>query len=305
MTEGGFQRSNQIRNCTIVVSGGATGFLGSKVARRLCLDNEVLTVGRTATTPVAGTSHIVDDIVDPDRRRYPRRCDVMVHMASLLDNPVPGGRDPFPRALFDVNVAGTMSCLDIAEALGAQQFVLGSSGGVYGPAPHPQTEDCALLPGNFYGHTKVVSEYLVRGVWDRFDSTTSLRYFLPLGPAGTNPLWQYLYKAVSAAEVVIVAPGGRGLMNPIYIDDAVDLTVRAMELPGHSVFNIAGPEIIAQRDFAEMMARLMNRTPLWVTGPDPGPGCVGDITAVVDATGIRPAHRIEECIRMTLESARS
>ena len=69
----------------------------------------------------------------------------------------------FPRAAFDVNVAGHVQRARGVRANGVERLVYSSSASVYGDAvDEPMTEDHPFNNENFYGATKIAGEAMAR-----------------------------------------------------------------------------------------------------------------------------------------------
>ncbi len=159
----------------IYITGG-TGFLGKwllatllDVRRRLNMRCTVTVLSRRpdafvsgmpmlATAP--GVTLVKGDVctVEPDGYHY----DTIIHAATDVVAP------NTPRETFDTCVEGTRRALAIARASGARDFLLVSSGAVYGRQPAELdrvSEDfCGapdpLAPSSAYGEGKRVSEWL-------------------------------------------------------------------------------------------------------------------------------------------------
>lgn len=90
----------------------------------------------------------------------------------------------FPRAAFDVNIAGTFNVLEACVQQGVQRLVYSSSASVYGDAvEEPMTEDHPFLNTNFYGATKIAGEAMARAYHHRYKLPyVGLRYMNVYGP---------------------------------------------------------------------------------------------------------------------------
>jgi dihydroflavonol-4-reductase len=107
-----------------VYVSGATGFVGSHIARELRERGAEVTDERV-------------DLLDADGlERVVRGCEVVVHVAALYSYDAPV--EAFER----VNVEGTRTLLDVAARTGVRRFVHCSTAGTCGPVPgRPATEE--------------------------------------------------------------------------------------------------------------------------------------------------------------------
>lgn len=125
---------------------GATGFVGSHVARELRERGADVRDERVDLLDAAGLEHVV------------RGCEVVVHVAALYSFDAPG--EAFER----VNVEGTRTLLDVAARSGVRRFVHCSTAGTCGPVPgRPATEEDEPPAWELdvpYKRTKVAAERL-------------------------------------------------------------------------------------------------------------------------------------------------
>ncbi len=90
----------------------------------------------------------------------------------------------FPRAAFDVNVAGTFNVLEACVANDVKRLVYSSSASVYGDAvEEPMTENHPFNNKNFYGATKIAGEAMTTAYHHRYGlPVVGLRYMNVYGP---------------------------------------------------------------------------------------------------------------------------
>lgn len=95
----------------------------------------------------------------------------------------------FPRAAFEVNVAGTFNVIEACISSGVKRVVYSSSASVYGDAlEEPMTEDHPFNNITFYGATKIAAEQMFRSLHHRYRDTpqrfdyVGLRYMNVYGP---------------------------------------------------------------------------------------------------------------------------
>jgi UDP-glucose 4-epimerase len=178
-----------------VVTGGA-GFIGSNLVDALVERGDEVTAidslvnGKRANLEGAiarGATLSVTDVRDAEAIRVvfeQARPDVVFHLAAQADVRVSVAD---PRADADVNVLGTITVLDAAQATGATRFVNSSTGGgLYGDArviPTPEDPPGGIEPMAPYGQGKLAAEGYC-GLFTRLHglSTISLRYGNVYGP---------------------------------------------------------------------------------------------------------------------------
>lgn len=154
-----------------VLVTGAAGFIGSRTVamlgrtghRVIAVDD--LSVGLPLPTATAWLNPIEADIRDRDAMRalfLAHRPAALLHLAAVHHIPTCERR---PELAMDVNIMGTQSLLDAAEAAGTRAVVFASSGAVYDWADGPLREDTAALrPRDVYSITKLSNEYQLT-VW--------------------------------------------------------------------------------------------------------------------------------------------
>lgn len=262
-----------------VLVTGAVGFVGSHLVPWLAQRHSELCVyalvrpGQPLPSSPDGVHYIPWDLAsgrpmqpgtvwneqagDAGTGRLPGHVDAVLHLAQA--------NVPFPEhaaELFAVNVASTQRLLDYARIVEAGKFVLASSGSVYGGRECLCAEDDEPAPDDYYGATKLASEWLVRSYRASFGAII-LRLFAPYGPGQMRRLVPGLIDRISAGSPVVLNPGGRPRFNPIYIADALATIERALALEGEQVINIGGDEVLSIQDMAEVIGSVVGRSPIY------------------------------------------
>jgi len=169
----------------VLVVGGA-GYIGSHVVKALrdagkspvVFDN--LSNGLRENL-LPGIPFILGDTLKPEQLESAMKgVDSIIHMAALK---AAGESMAEPEKYAEHNISGTINLLNAATAAKVKYFVFSSSAAVYGePQYLPLDESHPTAPMNFYGHTKLAIENLLRWYSQlkglRF---SSLRYFNAAG----------------------------------------------------------------------------------------------------------------------------
>jgi nucleoside-diphosphate-sugar epimerase len=234
-----------------LVTGGA-GFIGSNIVDELVRRGQSVTVlddlsagketnlaeVRQKITFVKGSIADLETV-----HKAMQGADYVVHLAA---------RTSVPRSVKDpidtnqVNIGGTLNVLVAARDAKVKRIVYAASSSAYGETPTlPKTEDMPPAPISPYGVTKYVGE-LYAQVFGRVYGleNASVRYFNVFGPR-QDPTSQYsgvlsrFMLAVIGGEPPVVYGDGEQSRDFTYIDNVVDETLRACEVPGASgkVFN--------------------------------------------------------------------
>jgi nucleoside-diphosphate-sugar epimerase len=215
-----------------VLVTGASGFIGSRLARRLsaegysvrCLVREgsdVSALGGLAVETVRGT---LDDAAS--LRQAASGCGEIVHCAAMVSD---WGTVEEIRA---ANVRGTRHVLDAAAAAGVRRLVHISTTDVYGhPAGGPRGEDPSLGRfANWYAQTKLEAEIELRSAARSSAlETVILRPATVYGP-GSKALVAEIARAIRARQMVLV-DGGRADAGLLYVENLLDAVLIALHHP--------------------------------------------------------------------------
>jgi nucleoside-diphosphate-sugar epimerase len=159
----------------IVITGGA-GFLGTRLARKLCerssltdatgRTREIASITLLDVAPAAAFADkrvrsIVGDLADASllERAVAQDTDTVFHLAAVVSGQAEAEFDVGMR----VNLDATRALLERCRKLAAPpKFVFTSSLAVFGgPVPDPVPDDAPLMPQASYGAQKAIGEYLV------------------------------------------------------------------------------------------------------------------------------------------------
>jgi nucleoside-diphosphate-sugar epimerase len=289
-----------------IVMTGTNGFIGSAFAARNVLDADIVTIGRSPPAVKHG-DHLSVDLAAPgelDRaiasRRLPDKPDVVMHLAvSRLHRTFPDTA----LDMFQVNVAAIASLLDYARQGGARYFVLGSTGTVYHPfrkAVH--SEEDTSRPESYFGLSKLAAEQFAGLYAPRCFGLFIPRFFTPYGPGQSDRLVDGLIRSVRGGKPVTIPLSGKGVTSaPIYLDDAVDILERAISERWTGTYNVAGEEIFALEEMAQIIGQALGKRPvIQRTAQASGAVLVPDIAKLKTLVDVRQFVPFAEGIRRTI-----
>ncbi|WP_376788524.1 NAD-dependent epimerase/dehydratase family protein [Thermoflexus sp.] len=277
-----------------LVTGGA-GFIGSHLVERLLAEGYSVTVlddlsgGRLENLDGVrdhpGLRVIVGDVRDRAVLQAAlEKVEIVFHLAAVVG---------VPRVLADplrairVNVEGTERVLEACAERGIS-VCMASSSEVYGKGvrwPAGEADDLQLGPPTVarwaYAASKLLDEHLAMAWARRGLRVSVVRYFNVYGPRADPHGYGYviarLMDQALRGEPLTVYGDGRQTRSFIYVEDAVEGTLRAGWLPVAfgQIFNIGHPEEISILALAERIRLISgSRAPIRflpfseVYGPD-------------------------------------
>ncbi|MBI4202502.1 MAG: NAD-dependent epimerase/dehydratase family protein [Chloroflexi bacterium] len=235
-----------------MVTGGA-GFIGSHIVGRLIQEGyhvavvDDLSAGRREQLHPEATFYQMD-VADPALKDVlvKERPWVVSHHAAQSTIPA-SLRDPVHDAR--VNVLGSVNLMEACRAAGVQRVVFASSGGaIYGnPDYLPCDESHPLRPLAPYGAAKAAVEGYLATYGRSFGLRyTVLRYGNVYGPR-QNPQGEAGVIAIFALAMLqgrqpVIYGSGEQERDFVYISDAVEANVLAIQRSADGVYNIGSGE---------------------------------------------------------------
>ena len=218
-----------------VLVTGATGFIGSHLARRLVAEGAEVSVFMRATSDRCLLADVLDrvqihevDICDEDavRMAMAHICPAVVfHLAAI------GMSEPFvsPPVAVRVNVQGTLHLLEAARQCGVRRFVHSGTAYEYGDAANNDAPHKELLdPVNTYAASKAAARAFVR-LYARVYGlpTVNMRLFAVYGPG--QPPKTLVASAVCAAleDRDFPMTPGEQMRDFVFVSDVVEGYLRA------------------------------------------------------------------------------
>lgn len=298
------------RQRILLIGGG--GFLGSRLARRLCAEGhqvEILVRDHGRPAPSGFTVHAGGLGNVALLRRILPSFNVVFHLASGT-TPGVSGRDPSLEA--ELNIFPTLRFLEAFQAHPDIHLVFVSSGGtVYGnPATNPVSEDAPLAPLSYYGAGKVALEtFMTANARNQKGRLTILRPSNLYGPGQPHYLGfgviRTMLQHLLDGTTMQIWGNGEAIRDFIYIDDLVDACSLALRGPKtNGIYNVGSGIGCSLKQLIEIV-RTACRKELRI---EYRAGRKIDVRAVVldssrlrTAVGWQPRVPIEAGIRQTWE----
>ena len=246
---------------------GASGLIGSAVARALAADNEVCGAARFRDEAAAadleerGVKLVRLDVAADSLDGLPDDFDYVFN--EILMGPDECDRDP--RGAFDTHAHAAGNIIRrFSECKG---IVQGSTGSVYRASDKGVTEDAPLGRNPFeslenYVLSKICADefanYLSRIHGAR---VAILRYYRPYDTRPGTMIGALLGRILRGEPV----GNGSVLVNPMFISDVADVTIKAVEVceSPPSVINVGGEQIVSIKDLATLIGEVAGKEPVF------------------------------------------
>ena len=301
-----------------LVTGGA-GFIGSNLVDELVkrghevvvLDDLSTGSERNLDAAQGRIQFRIGSITDlPVLCECCKHADYVIHLAA---------RASVPKSVADpietnrVNIDGTLNVLVAARDAKVRRVVFAASSSAYGETPHlPKVETMEARPISPYGVTKLVGE-LYGEVFTRVYGleTVSIRYFNVFGPRQdpssqySGVLSRFMLAALEKQPPVIFGDGEQS-RDFTYVDNVVDQTLRACEVPGASgrVFNGGTGARITLNQVIALLGKITGRK-IEPRYEAPRAGDIrdsqADITMARNVLGYEPLVNFEDGLEKTWE----
>ncbi|MGC0249597.1 NAD-dependent epimerase/dehydratase family protein [Pseudactinotalea sp. Z1748] len=217
-----------------VLVTGASGMLGRRTAEHLVAAGHQVRTFQRRPAGVAGATDMRGSITgtgaDAALTRAVQECDAVVHLAAKVS--VSG-----PRAEYEqVNIEGTRALLHAAGRAGVHRFVQVSTPSVaHTGDPLIGVGAGAAEPERARGHyarTKAAAEQLALAADRPGFAVVALRPHLVWGPGDTQLVARIVARA--RAGRLPLLNHGAALIDSLYVDNAADALVAAMERAEHA-----------------------------------------------------------------------
>lgn len=232
----------------VLVTGG-TGFVGRQVVGRLASGGHEVRVLARARSASPGSRDVFPGSILRPETLAPAcvGCDAVIHLVGIIAEV---GEQTFER----VHVDGTRNVLRAAAAAGVGTFVHMSALGARPGAP------------SRYHQTKWAAEELVRASGLRW---TVFRPSIIHGPG--DAFVNFFARMGRWSPVVPVIGSGRGLLQPVAVDDVARCFAGALTLPAAAgrTYDLVGLDRLSLREVLEAIAMVTGRRRLLLPIPRP------------------------------------
>ena len=255
-----------------IMDTGGTGFIGSKIARKLVERGEVTVIFDLAP-PRANLEPYLDRIhvYRGDILQVPHLLEAVnthevhkiIHMAALL----PPDTEDRPHFGMLVNIQGTNNVFEVARWTGIQRVVYASSIAAFGVqetfGDRPVNEDDLAAPVNVYGMTKAANDFAAAKYSDRYGlDLIGVRICTVFGHGrvtGMTGIIGGLMMSLPAVGKPVSMPYHQDEPSPmIHAEDAAEIFVRAAlsDRLNHRIY-ISGGHLATIADMADLVRSII------------------------------------------------
>ena len=269
---------------------GASGFIGTRLVRRLAAQGRAVTAVdvRAPREALPGVSYRIADVAEPLDAALGRGVAEIYNLAATHRTP---GHEP--HEYYRTNVLGALNVTRLAEEAGVGAILFTSSISVYGPQESFVTEASSLKPASDYGRSKGMAE-AIHGQWAARDPSRRLVTVRPGVVFGPGERGNYTALAQALKRRMFVYPGRRdAIKSGGHVDELLDTFAFALARgPGSITYNFAFPEASTTQDIVEAFGRVAGFPGALGTAPLPLLLAAASLFEAAAALGLKtPVHR--------------
>lgn len=255
---------------------GAAGFIGSQLAYKLWKDgNEIITIDNfsygSEDNLIFDDCDLREEIINMDIRDrdsiyklyQKENFEYVYHIAGMT--PLPDCQMN-PDEAVDVNVKGTVNILEAGRKYGVKKVIFASTAAVYeNNEDFPSVENCVKIPNLIYPITKYTAECYCQSYVNVYNmNVTCLRFTNVYGPhldclRTQPPVVGYLIREFYNNRSPVLHSNGEQRRDFIYVEDLIDLAIRAQNGSGYDVINVSSNRTYSINEITAIVARLMGK----------------------------------------------
>jgi len=293
---------------------GATGFLGSHIAKKLILaGHQVHALCRREPNSTLPIQWHIGDLKDPDSLKKAIATslpDVVIHCAAF------GIRhhERSHEELININIQGTASLMTIASEYGVKRWIQTGSCSEYPSQREPLSETVLTAPPNFYGVTKTASSLLALQQGQALSmDVTVLRLFGIYGPSEWPERLIPTLLSACLTEKEVSFTSGYQSRDFVYVEEVADLytsLATTPHFPNGEIFNIGSGIATTVREVGRLTEMITGKSGyfLWGTkshSPTDLSCWVADIAKSQKILNWQPKISLEEGIIKTMDTMRT
>jgi nucleoside-diphosphate-sugar epimerase len=215
---------------------GGSGFIGSRLVRRLMINNNF----QQKIIDKAPSNAFPDLAVLGDVRSINQLRSNMSEQSIIINLAAEHRDDVRPASLYDdVNVGGAENICTVAREKGVQTIIFTSSVAVYGFAPIGTDESGQIAPFNDYGRTKYEAEQVFKAWQAEAAAERTLVIIRPtvvFGEQNRGNVYNLL-RQISSGKFVMVGHGGNR-KSMAYVENIAAFIEYSMSFkPGVHIYN--------------------------------------------------------------------
>lgn len=240
---------------------GISGYIGSLLYEKLLKESHINEIIGIDIKPPYRESRklnfIKADIRKPEIRKYFKGCQVIYHLAFILE--------PLYKKniIYDINLKGTKNVLECCKKYEVPKIIVASSVAAYGILPDeflPVTENTPLLGGaiSYYAHTK----RLVEGYIDEYEKNNQETTVIRLRPsivAGNNN--RIFLKELEASPFIIDFTDRDAIYPFVHDRDCVTGFYNAINLEKSGKYIISLPEGVRAGKLGALLNKKVMKLP--------------------------------------------
>lgn len=241
-----------------LITGGESAYVQSLITKAIQQGNVVhalFTSPKQVPMSLLGKINLKFCFVDFERetnfeKSLPRMVDVIYHFHDSDADHKPNTR------LFIGNALSSMILLDWAKKIGAKEFILGSTGAIYGGGEGQLSESDRPRPASFLISTRFIAE-MISGFYQKTLSIKIMRIFFPYGPRVNQGLFFEILTSIKEDREVDLP---YSTITPIYLEDLAEILARIPEAEGSMILNVCGSEVVDLADAAQEIGSVFGKS---------------------------------------------
>lgn len=254
---------------------GAAGFIGSQLAYKLWQKGKELILidnfSYGSNDNLLFEDHsFIEEIIKMDIRDrqgisnlfISNNIDYVYNLAGIA--PLPDCQND-PCEAIDVNINGFVNLLECGRLYGVKKIIQASTNAIYeNETQFPTFENCFKQPTLIYPNTKYCAERFAESYCKTYGMSVScLRFANVYGPhidclRKQPPFVGYMIRELYYGKTPIFHSNGQQRRDYIYVDDLIDLAIKAQKNTGFDCINVSSNTNYSVNEMYDIVSRLMN-----------------------------------------------